>query len=128
MTKTRCIQFVATILALYGGGGAFMTDTGREWTMFLFPLGVLIAATGGPLARAVGSAFTFSLSALCAMIAWRALGRGSPEWFMAHYELLSLFWLGMTALVAAPLFESPAASAAAQAEPETGPELEAELA
>lgn len=126
MTKTRSIQFVATILALYGAGGAFMTNTGREWTMFLFPLGTILVATGGPLSRAITSAFTFALSALCAMIAWRAVGRGSPEWFVTHFEMMSLFWLGMSALLAAPLFERPERAEAP--EPEAEPAFEAELA
>jgi hypothetical protein len=128
MTKTRGIQLVATIFALYGAGGAFMTNTGREWTMFLFPIGAILLATGGPLSRAVTSAFTFSLSALCAMIAWRALGRGTPEWFVTHFEMMSLFWLGMSALLAAPLFERPETVETPEPVTEAEPELEAELA
>ncbi|MDX6771041.1 MAG: hypothetical protein SF051_16035 [Elusimicrobiota bacterium] len=128
MNKTRAIQFVATILAVYGGGGAFMMEAGGEWPMLLFPLGVILVAVSGPLPRAVASAFTFSLSALCAMVAWRALGRGSPEWFMLRFELLSLFWLGMSGLVAAPLFERPQRAETPEPEAEAEPALEAELA
>lgn len=128
MNKTRLIQAVATFFALYGGCGAFMADTGREWTMFLFPLAAMAAAAFGALPRAVVSAFIFSLSALCAMIAWRAMGRGTPEWFLVHYGMLSLFWLGMSALTAAPLFEASAVAPAPQVEPEAEPALEAELA
>lgn len=128
MTKTRAIQSAATILALYGAGGAFMTNSGREWTMFAFPVAVIGVATLGPLNRAVASAFTFSLSALCAMIAWRALGRGSADWFITHHAMLSLFWAGMSALTAAPLFEAVAPEPEALPDPaaleEGGAELE----
>lgn len=127
MTKTRAIQSAATILALYGAGGAFMTNSGREWTMFAYPLAAVFVAALGPLNRAVVSAFTFSLAALCAMIAWRAAGRGGAEWFLTHYAMMTLFWTGMSALTAAPLFE-----AVPQAEPEADaaeePALEAEPA
>jgi hypothetical protein len=127
MTKTRAIQTAATILALYGAGGAFVTNSGREWTMFAYPLAVIAVATLGPLNRAVASAFTFSLSALCAMIAWRALGRGSADWFLTHYAMMSLFWAGMSALTAAPLFETVAAEPELAAEPASLEEPEAEL-
>lgn len=128
MNKTRLISAVAALLALYGGTGAFVTNTGREWTLFLFTFSAIILAVGGPLSRAIVSAFTFSLSALCGMIAWRALGRGSPEWFLTHYGMMSLFWLGMSALLAAPLFERPAVAPEPESESESEVELEAEPA
>jgi hypothetical protein len=129
MNKTRSIQTAATILALYGAGGAFMTNAGREWTMFVFPLAAILVATLGPLNRAVASAFTFSLAWLCAMIAWRAASRGSAEWFMTHYAMMGLFWAGMSALVAAPLFEAaPDLVLEPEQEPVEEPALEAEPA
>ncbi len=128
MNKTRLISAVAAFLALYGGAGAFMTNTGREWTLFAFSFGAILLAVSGPLSRAIVSAFTFSLSALCAMIAWRALGRGTAEWFLTHYGMMSLFWLGLSALLAAPLFERPAVAAEPETDAEPEPVLEAELA
>lgn len=125
MTKTRTIQAVATFVALYGAAGAFMTSSGGEWTMFLFPLAAIAAARGGAFARAVSAAFTFSLSALCTMIALRAARNGGAEWFLAHYQMMGAFWLGVSALIAAPLFERPAAAELAEAE--TADELDAEL-
>lgn len=118
MTKTRAIQSAATILALYGAGGAFMTNNGREWTMYAYPVAAIAVATMGPLSRAIASAFTFSLAALCAMIAGRSFAGGGAEWFMTHYAMLSLFWAGMSMLVAAPLFET-VETAEPALEPET---------
>lgn len=128
MTKTRAIQSAATILAFYGAAGAFTTNSGSEWTMFAYPLAVIAVATLGPLNRAVASAFTFSLSALCAMVAWRASARGGADWFVTHYAMLSLFWAGMSALTAAPLFETVAPEQEpAPEEPVALEEPEAEL-
>lgn len=98
------MKAAALFLAVYGGLGAVLGGGSAQWPMLLFPAGAFALAQGSRLARAVAVLLGLALAGACAFVSWRAGHNGGAEWFVERFQLTALFWLGISALLAAPLF------------------------